>query len=74
MRQERYGTDTQVYNNRRLINSRGQLAELRVSTHGLSAPGQGTNWNRGAIINHYSLNGFTDGPGCTFANSREREL
>jgi RHS repeat-associated protein len=53
LRQERFGTDTPVYN-KRLYNSRGQLAEIRVSTHSINAPGQETNWNRGAIINHYS--------------------
>lgn len=53
MSQERYGTNTPVYN-KHLFNNRGQLSEIRVSTFSLLAPGQATNWNRGAIINHYS--------------------
>jgi RHS repeat-associated protein len=55
--QERFGTQTPVYN-KSLFNSRGQLAEVRVSTHSLLSPGQETNWNRGAIINHYSTSGW----------------
>jgi RHS repeat-associated protein len=51
--QERFGTVTPVYN-KSLYNGRGQLAEIRVSTYSLVAPGQETSWNRGAIINHYS--------------------
>lgn len=51
--QERFGSDTPVYN-KALYNSRGQLAEIRVSTYPITDPSQGTNWNRGAIINHYS--------------------
>jgi RHS repeat-associated protein len=51
--QERFGTQTPVYN-KSLYNSRAQLAEIRVSTHSILSPGQETNWNRGAIINHYS--------------------
>jgi RHS repeat-associated protein len=53
MEQERFGTDTPVYD-KSLYNSRGQLAEIRVSTYSILSPGQETNWNRGAIINHYS--------------------
>jgi RHS repeat-associated protein len=53
MKEERFGTDTPVYN-KHLYNSRGQLAEIRVSTYGMATQGQETNWNRGAIINHYS--------------------
>lgn len=55
--QERFGTQTPVYN-KSFFNSRGQLAEIRVSTHGILSPGQETNWNRGAIINHYSNSGW----------------
>ena len=50
MKQEQFGTDTAVYN-KLFYNSRGQLAEIRVST----TPND-TSWNRGAIINHYSDN------------------
>jgi RHS repeat-associated protein len=53
MSQERFGTDTPVYN-KHLYNSRGQLAEIRVSTYAFTDPANSTNWNRGAIINHYS--------------------
>ncbi|MGB8507876.1 MAG: discoidin domain-containing protein [Pyrinomonadaceae bacterium] len=52
MNQERFGTDTPVYN-KRLYNSRGQLAEIRVGT-----TSNDTGWNRGAIINHYSDSGW----------------
>lgn len=53
MEQERFGTQTPVYN-KSLFNSRGQLAEIRVSTYSLTSAGHETDWNRGAIINHYS--------------------
>jgi RHS repeat-associated protein len=55
MSQERFGTDTPVYN-KRFFNPRGQLSEVRVSTHPNTGadPALRTNWNRGAIINHYS--------------------
>jgi YD repeat-containing protein len=57
MEQERFGADTPVYN-KSLYNSRGQLGEIRVSTYSITSPGQETNWNRGAIINHYSASGW----------------
>jgi RHS repeat-associated protein len=53
MEQERLGTQTPVYN-KSLYNSRGQLAEIRVSTYSILTSGHETDWNRGAIINHYS--------------------
>ncbi|HEX7958118.1 MAG TPA: LamG-like jellyroll fold domain-containing protein, partial [Pyrinomonadaceae bacterium] len=53
IRQEQFGTDTPVYN-KRFYNVRGQLSEIRVSTYSINTPGQETNWNRGALINHYS--------------------
>jgi RHS repeat-associated protein len=53
MEQRRFGTDTAVYN-KGLYNSRGQLAEIRVSTYSLLSAGHETDWNRGAVINHYS--------------------
>jgi RHS repeat-associated protein len=53
MRQEQFGTTTPIYN-KRFYNVRGQLSEIRVSTYGVQTPGQETNWNRGALINHYS--------------------
>ncbi len=51
--QEKFGTQTPVYN-KALYNGRGQLSEIRVSTYSILAPGHQTDWNRGAIINHYS--------------------
>ena len=57
VRQEQFGTQTPVYN-KRLYNGRGQLAEMRVSTHSLFEQGYQTDWNRGAIINHYSTSGW----------------
>jgi RHS repeat-associated protein len=51
MAKEKFGTTTPVYN-KLFYNVRGQLAEIRVSTS-YTGPTD-TNWNRGAIINHYS--------------------
>src|SRR6185369_4998712 len=48
---EQFGTATPVYN-KLFYNSRGQLAEIRVSTSYTGT--SDTTWNRGAIINHYS--------------------
>ena len=48
---EQFGTSTPIYN-KLFYNSRGQLAEIRESTS-YTGPAD-TNWNRGAIINHYS--------------------
>jgi len=50
MTQEQFGTSTAIYN-KLFYNSRGQLAEIR---EGVTA--NDTNWERGAIINHYSNN------------------
>ncbi len=47
---EQFGTDTPLYN-KSFYNSRGQLSEIRVGTYHAT---DGTWWNRGAIINHYS--------------------
>jgi RHS repeat-associated protein len=57
MEQERFGTDTAVYN-KSFYNGRNQLAEIRVSTYSILSSGNETNWNRGAIINHYSNSGW----------------
>ncbi len=48
LRQEKFSTDTAIYN-KMFYNSRFQLSEIRESTQP-----DNTNWNRGAIINHYS--------------------
>ena len=50
MTKEKYGTDTALYN-KLFYNSRGQLSEIREGTYNET---DGTWWNRGAIINHYS--------------------
>jgi len=50
---EKLGTDTPVYN-KLFYTSKGQLAEIRVSTS-YTGPTD-TSWDRGAIINHYSNN------------------
>jgi hypothetical protein len=57
MEQERFGTDTPIYN-KGFYNGRNQLAEIRVSTYSILSAGNETNWNRGAIINHYSNSGW----------------
>ncbi len=51
MTKEQFGTDTAVYN-KLFYDVRGQLSEIRESTS-YTGPTD-TNWNRGAIINHYS--------------------
>jgi RHS repeat-associated protein len=48
MTQEKFGTTTPIYN-KLFYNSRGQLSEIR---EGITP--NDTNWERGAIINHYS--------------------
>ncbi|HKR60174.1 MAG TPA: hypothetical protein VJS64_10615, partial [Pyrinomonadaceae bacterium] len=59
LKHEQFGTDTPIFN-RSIYNSRGQLAEIRVSTSA-TYPAL-TDWNRGAILNQYSDQ--CDGPGC----------
>lgn len=76
--QERFGTDTPVYN-KHLFNNRGQLAEIRVSTYPITAAGQlATDWNRGAIINHYSTAagawGATGGGADNNGNLRKQDI
>lgn len=72
---EKFGTDTAVYN-KTLYNSRGQLAEIRVSTS-YTGPTD-TTWDRGAIINHYSNQGGCWGAACNASdnngNLRRQEL
>jgi RHS repeat-associated protein len=63
--QERFGTNTAVYN-KRLYNSRGQLAEILVSTSG-----NNLTWDRGKILNQYSLQ--CSGAGCN-ANDNNGNL
>ncbi|HZT59980.1 MAG TPA: hypothetical protein VFA21_15325, partial [Pyrinomonadaceae bacterium] len=75
MNQERFGTDTPVYN-KHLYNSRGQLAEIRVSTYAFTDQANSTNWNRGAIINQYSAHGSgaSGGGADNNGNLREQDL
>ena len=56
---EQFGTETPVFN-KLYYNSRGQLAEIRASTS-YSGPND-TTWNRGAILNQFSLQ--CSGVGC----------
>ncbi len=49
LKQEQFGTTTAVYN-KRFYNSRQQLAEILVNT-----TGNNSDWNRGKILNQYSL-------------------
>jgi RHS repeat-associated protein len=51
MAKEKFGTDTTLYN-KSFYNSRGQLSEIRVGTT-YNGPTD-TDWQRGAIINHFS--------------------
>lgn len=77
MSQEMFGTQTPVYN-KRLYNARGQLGEIRVSTYAITNADQGlrTNWNRGAIINHYSVSGggASGGGSDNNGNLRRQEI
>ena len=56
MKQEQFGTTTSVYN-KRLHNSRQQLSEILLST-----TGGDDSWNRGKIVNDFSLE--CSGVGC----------
>ena len=49
---EQFGTDTSLYHKQRYTN-RGHLFDMRVST-----VNDADNWNRGAIINYYSLSNY----------------
>lgn len=59
MTRERFGTDTPLYHKRHW-NRRGQLYDMRLST-----VNDEDNWNRGAIVNYYSLANMCFGPNCT---------
>lgn len=56
LKQEQFGTSVPIYN-KRFYNSRQQLAEILAST-----TGGDSSWNRGKIINDYSLQ--CAGAGC----------
>jgi RHS repeat-associated protein len=68
LQQEQFGTTTAVYN-KLLYNSRLQLAEIRTGT-------AGSDWNRGKILNDYSLQ--CSGVGCNATdndgNLRKQQL
>jgi RHS repeat-associated protein len=51
--QEQFGTQVPLYH-KRAYNVRGQLYDVRLSTHSQQAAPW--NWNRGALINYYSQN------------------
>ncbi|HYE12952.1 MAG TPA: RHS repeat-associated core domain-containing protein [Pyrinomonadaceae bacterium] len=73
VRQERFGTQAPVYN-KRFYNVAGQLSEIRVSTFAADAPGQETNWNRGAIINHYSNQSWAGSGTDNNGNLRKQDI
>jgi RHS repeat-associated protein len=60
MAKEQFGTNTPIYN-KLFYNSRGQLSEIREST---TSPTD-TTWDRGAIINNYSLQAGCVGASCS---------
>jgi YD repeat-containing protein len=59
MIREQFGTDTPLYNKLHW-NRRGQLYDMR-----LSSVNDDSNWNRGAIVNYYSLTNWCFGETCT---------
>jgi RHS repeat-associated protein len=61
LKQEQFGTTTPVYN-KLFYNSRQQLAEILAST-----AGGDTSWNRGKILNQFSLQ--CSGAGCNATNN-----
>jgi RHS repeat-associated protein len=70
LKQEQFGTTTPVYN-KLFYNSRLQLAEILTST-----TGNDSSWNRGKILNQYSLQ--CSGAGCNATdnngNLRKQEM
>ncbi|MBA3241760.1 MAG: RHS repeat-associated core domain-containing protein [Acidobacteria bacterium] len=71
--QERFGTQTPVYN-KRFFNDRGQMSNVRLSTYSITTPGQDGNWNRGAIVNHYSDQSWAGSGTDNNGNLRKQEL
>lgn len=59
MTRERFGTDIPLYNKRNW-NRRGQLYNMRLST-----VNDVDDWNRGAMVNYYSLSNYCFGENCT---------
>ena len=59
MTREQFGTDTPLYHKQHW-NRRGQLYDMR-----LSSVNDDSNWNRGAIVNYYSLTNWCFGETCT---------
>ncbi len=62
LEREQFGTDTPLYHKQRYTN-RGQLWDMRLST-----VNDVENWNRGAIVNYYSLSNFGGGGTGTDTN------
>ncbi len=71
--QERFGTQTPVYS-KSFYNVRDQLSEIRISTYALTHQTQGTNWNRGAIINHYSSQSWAGSGTDNNGNLRKQDV
>ena len=40
--------------NKLFYNVRGQLSDIRVSTYSITTANKETDWNRGAVLNHFS--------------------
>ena len=72
MSQELFGTTAGVYN-KRFYNSRNQLAEVLASTSG-----NDTTWNRGKILNQFSMQCASAGAACNATdnngNVRKQEV
>ena len=66
MTKEQFGTATPVYN-KLFYNVRGQLSEIRESTS-YTGPTD-TTWDRGAIINNYSLQAGCVGASCSVTDN-----
>jgi RHS repeat-associated protein len=62
MIREQFGTDTPLYNKRH-YNVRGQLYDMR-----LSSVNDDSDWNRGAVVNYYSLANYGFGTSGTDNN------
>ena len=71
--QERFGTTTPLYN-KRFYNVAGQMSNVRLSTYSINTPGQDGNWNRGAIVNHYSDQSWAGSGTDNNGNLRKQEL
>lgn len=73
--QERFGTATPVYN-KSFYNVRGQLSQIRVGLYPLTDPdpARRTGYERGAIINHYSLQSWAGSGSDNNGNLRKQDV